>query len=266
MDLSQLRNTPPWEWPVDAGPRLRAAIEDRSAAAAERVTAIELASDPTIMDDAMAATLLRVVAGDHEDAELRGRAAIALGPALELMDEWEPSDLDEPLLSRAVVAGIKQTFRQLYADAGVPRDVRRRVLEAAVRAPEDWQHGATRAAWLGGDPAWRLTAIFCMRFLPGFGARIVEALDSDDVELRYEAVCAAENWTLQDAWTRVVRLALADDEDRDVRLAAIAAVAAIRPSAARDVLAELTVSRDEEIADAAFEAVTLAEGEGALDD
>jgi len=266
VDLSQLRNTPPWEWPVDAGPRLRATIEDRRASLAHRLAAVELAGDVTIVDDAMAGTLLRVAASDDEDTELRGRAAIALGPALELMDEWVPADLDEPLLSAEVVTRIKQTFRRLYADAGVPGAVRRRVLEAAVRAPEDWHHGAARAAWIVDDRAWRLTAIFCMRFLPGFGDRIIEGLECDDVELRYEAVCAAENWTLQDAWPHVVRLALAEREDRCVRLAAIAAVAAIRPSAARDVLAELTVARDEEIADAAFEAVTLAEGEGLVDD
>jgi len=40
---------------------------------------------------------------------------------------------------------------------------------------------------------------------------------------------------------------------------------AIRPGAAREVLGELTVSRDEEIADAAFEALTMAEAEEGAD-
>jgi hypothetical protein len=182
------------------------------------------------------------------------------------MDEWDPDDLDEPVLSSEVVQTIKQTFRRLYADAGVPADVRRRVLEAAVRAPEEWHHGAVRAAWVGDDPAWRLTAIFCMRFLPGFGDRILEALDSPDFEIRYQAIRASENWALKGAWSRVVRVARHAGEDKDLRLAAIAAVGAIRPGAAREVLAELTVSRDEEIADAAFEAVTMAEAEGEGDE
>ena len=61
--------------------------------------------------------------------------------------------------------------------------------------------------------------------------------------------------------SQVVQVAHDEQGDKDLRLAAIAAVGAIRPSAARDVLGELTVSRDEDVADAALEAVTMAEAE-----
>jgi hypothetical protein len=46
--------------------------------------------------------------------------------------------------------------------------VRRRVLEASVRAPQDWHQEAIREAYSSGDESWRLTAVFCMRFVRGF--------------------------------------------------------------------------------------------------
>jgi hypothetical protein len=262
MDLSSLKNTPPWEWPEDAGTTLLAAFADRTTPLPDRMAAATLAGDATVVNDELAGALLRIVGDEGEPSDLRCAAAVALGPALELMDEWDPDDLDEPVLSLDVTQTIKQTFRRLYADAAVPGDVRRRVLEAAVRAPEEWHHGAVRAAWLGDDPAWRVTAIFCMRFLPGFGDRILEALDSPEAEIRYQAIRASENWALKGAWSRVVRVAKDERGEKDLRLAAIAAIGAIRPSAARGVLGALTVSRDEDIADAALEAVTMAEAEG----
>lgn len=262
MDLSSLKNTPPWEWPADAVVTLRSVILNRGAPVSDRIVAASLAGDVTIVDDELAALLLGIVGALDEPNDLRGAAAIALGPALEMMDEWEPDDLDDPVLSSETIVEVKQTLRRLYVDAGVPAEVRRRILEAAVRSSAEWQHGAVRAAWGGDDPAWRLTAIFCMRFLPGFGERILEALDSSDMEVRYQAIRASENWALKSAWSRVVRVARDGSVEKDLRIAAIAAVGAIRPSAAREVLGELTVSRDEEIADAAFEAVTMAEGEG----
>jgi hypothetical protein len=262
MDLSWLKNTPPWEWPEDAGATLLAAVAARATPLRDRMAAAGLAGDVTVVNDELAGMLLRIAGDEAEPSDLRGAAAIALGPALELMDEWDPEDLDEPVVSLEVVQTIKQTFRRLYADAAVPAGVRRRVLEGAVRAPEEWHHGAVRAAWLGDDRAWRVTAVFCMRFLSGFGDRILEALDSPDAEIRYQAIRASENWALKPAWSHVVRMAKDERGDKDLRLAAIAAVGAIRPGAAREMLGELTVSRDEDIADAALEAVTMAEAEG----
>jgi hypothetical protein len=53
-------------------------------------------------------------------------------------------------------------------DASVPTDVRRRILEASVRAPQDWHRDAIRAAYASDDDVWRLTAVFCMRSVRGF--------------------------------------------------------------------------------------------------
>ena len=44
------------------------------------------------------------------------------------------------------------------------------------------------------DESYRLTAVFCMRFIQEFAEQIVEALESETPDIHYEAVCAAGNW------------------------------------------------------------------------
>ena len=104
---------------------------------------------------------------------------------------------DDILLSEEVFLDIQQSLRELFLDADVPEDVRRRILETSVRAPQNRHRDAVRAAYSSGDGAWRLTVVFCIRFISGFDDQILEALCSDAPDLRYEAVCAAGNWGLR---------------------------------------------------------------------
>ncbi len=53
---------------------------------------------------------------------------------------------------------IERRLESIYRDAAEPKELRRRVLEAAVRSPRDWQRGAIGSAWASGDPEWRITA------------------------------------------------------------------------------------------------------------
>ena len=46
---------------------------------------------------------------------------------------------------------------QALFDSSIPKQVRRRILEASVRAPEDWHQNAIRAAYSSGDKDWMLT-------------------------------------------------------------------------------------------------------------
>jgi hypothetical protein len=55
------------------------------------------------------------------------------------------------------------------------------VLEASVRAPQDWHLDAIREAYSSTDEAWSLTAVFCMRFVRGFNEQILEALESSPI-------------------------------------------------------------------------------------
>ena len=72
------------------------------------------------------------------------------------------------LISEETFHRILQTLRALHEDARVPQDVRRAVLEASVRATQDWHQNAVRAAFENGERSWRLTAVFCAIYVPGF--------------------------------------------------------------------------------------------------
>jgi len=151
-------------------------------------------------------------------------------------------------------------------DANVPRDVRRRILEASVRAPQDWHPAAIRAAYLSDDEVWRLTAVFCMRFVRGFDPQILEALNSPSPEIHYEAVLAAGNWEVDAAWPHLAALVTSAKTEKSLRLAAIDAVASIRPHDALELLDDLADSDDEDIADAVHEALATAEGRSGDDE
>ena len=62
------------------------------------------------------------------------------------------------------------------------------------------------------------------------------------------------------AWSHVSRLVSAKETDKPLLLAAIDAVASIHPKEAGTILVDLTDSDDEDIAEAAYEAIMIAEG------
>ena len=62
-----------------------------------------------------------------------------------------------------------------------------------MRAPQDWHENAVGSAYASGDDTWKLTAVFCMRFVRGFDGQIVEELDNTDTAIELEAVLAAGN-------------------------------------------------------------------------
>jgi hypothetical protein len=87
----------------------------------------------------------------EESEELRTRAAISLGPVLEQadMDGFEDPD-DVPIFERTF-RNIQDTVHRLFLDKSNPKEVRRRILEASVRAPQDWHQNAIMAAYSSGD-------------------------------------------------------------------------------------------------------------------
>ena len=68
-----------------------------------------------------------------------------------------------------------------------------------------------------------------MRFVRGFDQQILEALDSKNQDIHYEAVLAADNWAVDAAWPHVAALVTSGETDKPLMLAAIEAVASIRP-------------------------------------
>jgi hypothetical protein len=260
MDLKTLQDTPPWDWPLNAGKIIQKTLTNGRAKEADRAVAVELAGNMVVINDDLANALLAIVQSPDEPEPLRANAATSLGPVLEqtyILEFEDPDDL--PPITERTFRNIQGTLQKLYADDGIPKEVRRRILEASVRAAEDWHQNAIRDAYSSGDRDWMLTAVFSMRWVRGFDDRILEALKSTDAEIHYEAVEAAGNWALDAAWSHVVELVNDTGTPQPLLLAAIGAVAEIRPAEARKTLADLADSDDEEIAEAAEEAIGMAE-------
>ncbi len=260
MDLNTLNDTPPWEWPEDAAVTILASLRDEQADASERLLAAELAGDTVVVDDELADALLSMANNDNEVEALRGQAAISLGPCLEQTDIDEFEDPDDALISEEMFQRVQETLRELYANASTPDPVRRRVLEASVRAPQDWHKDAIRAAFSSNDESWKLTAVFCMRFVRGFNDQILEALESENEDIYYEAVRAAGNWEAHAAWPHILSIITGEGTDKPLLLAAIEAAAGVNPHEAMEVLVDLADSDDEDIVEAVDEAMIMAEG------
>ena len=257
MELKVLEDLPPWEWPEGTDKMLLGVLRDHQKDKSDRLLAAGLAGDYTVINDELAAALLSMARNGAESEELRARAVISLGPILETayIDEFE--DPEAVSISEETFHGIQTSLRGIYMDMDVPMEVRRRILEGSVRAPKKWHEEAIRDAYSSDDELWRLTAVFCMRYVRGFDTQILEALKSENEEIHYEAVCAAGNWGLDAAWSHIARLAISELTDKWLRLAAIEGVASIRPQEAAGILSEVSQSHDEDIAEVAFEAMAM---------
>jgi hypothetical protein len=261
IDLKILQNTPPWDWPKTAGKTFEAVLMDRDAPEADRLIAAELAGDYVVVNDELAGILIGILGTAGESADLRATAATALGPALESADLGDFDDpLDPPRISEETFHKIQRFLHMLYFEESIPTLVRRRILESSVRAQEDWHGDAIRKAYASGDRVWILTAVFAMRWVRGFDEQILQALKSKDPDIHCEAVKAAGNWEVDAAWPHV--FALVENSattPKPLLLAAIGAVASIRQNTdSLEILNHLVDSDDEDISEAADEALSLA--------
>ena len=257
MDLKVLEDSPPWEWPRGTDNMLLGILRDSQKDKSDRLLAAELAGDYTVINDELSAALLSIVCNGEETEDLRARAVISLGPILETVYIDEFDDPEDVPISEETFHGIQESLRELYMDIDVPMEVRRRTLEGSVRAPQEWHQEAIRDAYSRGDELWRLTAVFCMRYIRGFNTQILEALEAKNEDIHYEAVCAAGTWEVDAAWSHIIGLATSELTAKSLRLAAIEAVASIRPQEAAVILSELTQSDDEDIVDVAYEAMLM---------
>ena len=263
MDLQKLYDIiPPWDWPKDVAEIFQEILDDQSADLSERLLAAEMAGNLVVFNDALAKTLLSIVDNNDETIEMRAKAAISFGPAFEHVDLYEFDDADDIILSEGIFREVQASFKKFYYDAGFPKEVRRRILEAAVRAPLDWHSAAVRAAFASGDAGWQCTAIFCMQFIQGFDKQILEALECENPDIRYEALLAAGHWQMAKAWPTIARLASDPGIDKTILLAVIDAAANIGLPESVALLEKLLYSDDDDIVDAAHEALAqLEEGE-----
>ena len=268
--LEILSRAESWTLNEEDGAYVRTVLSDRGADPEERLLALELAGDTALMDDEMAEAVLALLGDAGENEQLRGRAAIVLGPSLELAFEEELQDeADEPTcpLSPPLVEKVEQALRSLHDDESAPREVRRRCLEAAVRLPRDWQKMAIRRAYRSGDELWKITGVFCMQFIPGFDDQLLEALESDDPDLLCTALQSAGERALEAAWPRVRRILQEGQGDPDVLAATMQAAACIKPRLAEKLLQPYLMHEDPELPEAAEDALGEAHiMRGGLDD
>jgi hypothetical protein len=260
MDLDILMNLEPWQWPEEAGGIFLQFLQDKQADPEDRVIAAELAGETVAINDDLVKTLLAIAVDDQEPDQLRGQALISLGPVLELAELEDFEDPDGMPITEESYLAIQATLFSLFQETGLPKSVRRCVLEAAVRADSEWLEKAVQEAYQSGDEEWKLTAVFCMNYLPGFKKQILEALKSDNEDIHYQAVSAAGNWELTEAWNHVSALALSPDIDKELRLAAIEALGTIEPLKSGEILADLSSDDDEDVAEVANEAMSMAQG------
>lgn len=273
MNLDTLTILPPWEWPEDAGADILAVLRNPDASEMDRLLAAELAGEFVVAGDDLALALLNVVGDDSQPQAVRARSAISLGPVLEYASDEYGLDLgeddifaglDDVPITEETFDRIGETLQQLYTGGELPKDVQRSVLEASVRAPQDWHADAVRAAFHSDDEMWRLTAVFCMRFVEGFDREIAEALESTHADTYYQAICAAGARGVDEAWTHVTGILEPPSEDKPLLLAAIEAAPGIRPSDVSPYFVDLMDHDDEDIVEAVHEALVLAEAEMGL--
>jgi len=257
MNIKALSRIEPWQWPRNAAETIRGVLLNRQAKPSDRLIAADLAGDYTVISDEMDNALLKVLEDGSETDAIRVRAAISFGPVLETM--YLELDDDEPPISESTLSRIHFTLEKVYQDTGNSKELRRRVVEGSVRFPQPWHEPAIREAWESGDPEWMLTAVFAMRHVRGFEESIMAALRSSDPLIHLEAVRAAGTWGLEAAWPHVVSLVQGRDTSKDLLIEAVSAVGSIRPAEARHVLEDLLDTGDEDVDEAAHEAIEMAD-------
>ena len=260
MNIQILNDTAPWEWPEDAGETISKVLLDKNAPASDRLLAAELAGDIVVMDNDMAPRLLSIVKDTSESEELRSKAAVSFGAGLEYAEMMDFDDYggEGDILTEEIFNEIQETFRNLYYDTNTPKLVRRRILEGSVRAPMDWHKEAVEEAYSNDDIEWRLTAVFCMGYIKGFEDKILESLKSENPDIHYEAVQSTGNWGIKEAWPYIKELLLRQDIDKWLLIAAIQAAATVNPEESVEILMEFEDNEDEDIADAAEDALVNA--------
>lgn len=205
---------------------------------------------PGLVDgDAAAIRHLDLVEHSEEPIEVRARAASALAPALEEYGSGWEDPYRSRALSREGYRRVQKRLERVYRRATVPKLVRRRVLEASVRAPEPWHRGAIRAAWKEADAAWRRTAVHAMGYVDGFEDALAEALKVDDERIVAAALRSiADCGRVGDAAEVLVGYACSDDCACECRVAAIEGLRFVSSRRARRVLDRLTQSSDDDVA------------------
>jgi hypothetical protein len=97
-----------------------------------------------------------------------------------------------------------------------------------------------------------------MGYIKGFEDKILESLESENPDIYYEAVQSTGNWGIKEAWPHIKELLLKEDIDKWLLIAAIEAAATVNPEESVEILMGFEDSEDQDIADAAEDALITA--------
>lgn len=184
------------------------------------------------------------------EVSVRAAAAASLGRFVLLAELGK--------IPASVGARAESALLSAYLGRDEPLEVRRRALEAVAYSGEVGIRDLIEEAYYEGEEDLRLSALFAMgRSADRFWRDVVvRELGSDLPAIRYEAAVACGELELRDAVSHLARLV--EDEDEEVRSAAVEALGKIGGRAARQVLGWCCSSGDAELCLAAAEALEQA--------
>ena len=223
--------------------------------AAVRETAIELLWEDESLE--IMNHLIRIAAEDPSSS-VRAAAATALGRFILL---GELGDLPE----QDTVAAQDIAIR-LLQDQNEPVDVRRRALEAIANCSHPIVPGAIEAAYQSDEQLMRISAVYAIgRSCDERWENVVlEALESDDAEMRYEAARAAGELEIAEAVPLLGRLLL--DNDREILEVVVWSLGEIGGKEAVRILEALAETAEDSEDDVLMEAIEDAIGNASLAD
>lgn len=197
--------------------------------------------DPSLIEP-----FTRLLHGDSSE-QVQSAAAVALGKfaLLSALGKLTP-DYSEK------VAGALITVLE---DKGKPAEVRRRVLEAAAPLNLPEVREAISDAFFSDDYAYKVSALYAMGKScdPAWMSILLQELESDENELRYEAAGACGEMGEEEAVSHLAELV--NDPDENVRLAAIQALGRIGGEDARELLQQYQDIAEEAVREAVEQAM-----------
>ena len=197
-------------------------------------------------DRAVIRPLLELLAEDAA-VEVRAAAATALGRFADLAHEGRLLSRDEARIQKGLMAAIGR--------GGEEMEVRRRAIEAIAGLDSPDRDRIIRAAYESGDAGLLQSAVYAMGRSSNakWLSSALRETAHDSPAIRYEAAVACGLLGGEDAAPRLV--ALAQDEDPQVQLAAVKALGEVGGSLARRALQRCMELGDDALKQAAEEAI-----------
>ncbi len=155
------------------------------------------------------------------------------------------------------ISKIQEAFLAAIDDRSKPLEVSRRVLESAAPISLPRVKAAIEEAYQDSNPRLKISSIYAMgKSCDSSWLNILlNETSSNDPEIRYEAAGACGELEEEAAVPRLIRLV--NDQDVDVRMAAIQALGKIGNTQAKECLKQCLESTSEAVRQAAEEALHM---------